>query len=206
MISIDENIKTLSRAVLNEAQSDTEQVLADAKKKADEIQQRAQEQADAERKKILDKASKEAERIRSQGIATSQMKARTMQLEQREKLLEQVFEAAQKKLAAIQKSSDYEKIARRLLREGLMQLGASTALVRADEATQKFFTSDELEKISQELDITIKLGEPLKHGLGVTVETPDGHRQFDNTLETRLRRMKETLRSPVYHILMGEAL
>lgn len=60
--------------------------------------------------------------------------------------------------------------------------------------------------MSKELNITIRLGEPLKRGLGVMVETQDGHRQFDNTLETRLRRMKETLRSPVYHILMGEAL
>jgi V/A-type H+/Na+-transporting ATPase subunit E len=206
MESIDENIKVLSRAVLSDAQRDTEQVLDEAKKKADGIRQRAQEQADAERKKILDQASKEAERIRGQVIATSQMKARTMQLEQREKLLEKVFETAQGKLAAMQSSSDYEKVAQRLLREALMQLGSSTAQVRADETTQKFFTSSELEKMSKELNIAIRFGEPLKRGLGVIVETQDGHRQFDNTLETRLRRMKETLRSPVYHILMGEAL
>jgi V/A-type H+-transporting ATPase subunit E len=206
MESIDENIKVLSRAVLSDAQRDTEQVLDEAKKKADGIRQRAQEQADAERKKILDQASKEAERIRSQVIATSQMKARTMQLEQREKLLENVFEKAQEKLSAMQRSSDYEQIAQRLLREALVQLGASMAQVRADETTQKLFTSSELEEISKELNIKIRLGEPLKRGIGVIVETEDGHRQFDNTFETRLRRMKETLRSPVYHILMGEAL
>lgn len=135
MESIDENIKVLSRAVLSDAQRDTEQVLDEAKKKADEIRQRAQEQADTERKKIMDQASKEAERIRSQVIATSQMKARTKQLEQREKLLEQVFDAAHEKLSTMQKSRDYEKVAQRLLREALVQLGASAAQVRADETT-----------------------------------------------------------------------
>lgn len=206
MISIDENIKTLSRAVLSEAQSDTDQVLDEAKKKADGIRQKAQEEADGERHKILAQASTEAERIRGQVIATSQMKARTKQLEQREKLLENVFDAAQEKLSSLQKAKDYEKVAQNLLREALLQLGAGTARVRADEATQRFFSSNALEKISKELNITIKLGEPLQRVSGVIVETEDNHRQFDNTLETRLRRMKETLRAPVYRILIGESL
>ena len=37
------------------------------------------------------------------------------------------------------------------------------------------------------------------------LETPDGHRRYDNTLETRLARMKDDLRTPIYHILMGDA-
>jgi vacuolar-type H+-ATPase subunit E/Vma4 len=52
--------------------------------------------------------------------------------------------------------------------------------------------------------LTIK-GE-LKQGTGVIVQTEDGRLQYDNTLETRLSRLKNALRSPVYHILMGEAL
>ena len=206
MVAIDEDIKVLSRAVLSDVQGDTEQILAEAKKKADEIRQRAEQEAETERNKILEQASQESERIRSQVIATSQLKARTMQLEQREKLLDEVFDAVREKLSATQKSSDYEQIARSLLREALVQLSASTAKVRADEKTQKFFTTGELEKMSKELNVKIHFGEPLKQGMGVIVETEDGHRQFDNTLETRLKRMKDTLRSSVYHILMGEAL
>jgi vacuolar-type H+-ATPase subunit E/Vma4 len=49
------------------------------------------------------------------------------------------------------------------------------------------------------------MGETLEQGTGVVVETLDGHRQLDNTLETRLKRMEEALRTPVYRILTGES-
>ncbi len=202
----DENVRLLSNAVLTDARGDAEKVVTEAKTKADEIRAQAQEQAAAERAKILQQAAAEAERMRSQAVATSQLKARTLQLEQREKLLTDVFEAARKQLATIQKSSDYEKTAMQLLREALSQLGAGDALVRADAQTRKFYTPAVLEKLSAELKMEIKLGDPLQQGTGVIVETQDGHRQYDNTLETRLKRMQDLLRSPVYHILMGEAI
>ena len=206
MKSTDEDIKVLSRAVLSDAHTDAEESLTSARTKADEIRKQAMEQAANERALMLEKASLEAERVRSQAIATTQLKARTMQLEQREKLLESVFESAQQKLAAVQKSTDYEKTAHLLLREALVQLGAKKAIVKADETTKKFFTSSVIDKIVKDLGIQVSIGDALKPGTGVIVETEDGHRQYDNTLETRLLRMQETLRSPVYHILMGESL
>lgn len=129
-----------------------------------------------------------------------------MQLEQREKLLKEVFDTAKQKLSTIQQSNDYEKNAQKLLREALVLLGASAAKVRTDVSTQKLFTDNVLEKMSKELNIQIRLGVPLERGIGVIVETEDGHRQYDNTLETRLKRLQDTLRAPVYHILMGEPL
>jgi V/A-type H+-transporting ATPase subunit E len=206
MVSIDENIKVLSRAVLGDVQGDAEQILAEAKTKAEQIRQRAQEQADAERAKILEKASVEAERVRSQVIATNQLKSRTMLLEQREKLLEQVFDSAKQRLPSVLRGSDYGQTAQRLFKEALLQLGAGTAMVRADEETLKSLTTSVLEKMSKETEMKIQLGDPLDKGLGVIAETEDGHRQYDNTLETRLKRMQETLRTSVYRILMGEAL
>ncbi len=206
MKSTDEDIKVLSRAVLSDAQTDAEESVANSKAKADEIRKQAMEQAAEERARILERANAEAERVRSQAVATTQLKARTMQLEQREKLLENVFGTAQQRLSTIQRSTDYEKTAYLLLREALVQLGAKKAIVRADEATRKFFTSSVIDKIAKDLGMQVTLGDVLKQGTGVIVETEDGHRQYDNTLETRLGRMQDTLRTPVHHILMGESL
>ena len=201
----DENIKGLSDAVLSDVRGNAEQALINGKEKAELIRRRAADQAAAERAQILAKASVEAERIRSQAIATTQLKARTQELEHREALLNKVFEAAAEKLTSVQKSSDYEKTAELLLREAVVQIGADVVKVHADQATGKFITHSVIEKLSKELKIKIKLDEPLAKGTGVVVETEDGHRQYDNTLETRLKRMRDTLRAPVYHILMGEA-
>lgn len=206
MVATDENIKILSRAVLSDVQGDAEQILAQAKTKADQIRQRAQEQAEAERAKILEQASVEAERVRSQVIATNQLKSRTMLLEQREILLEEVFETARQRLPSVLRGSDYEKIARRLFQEAITQLGGNAAKVRADNETLKALQTGALEDLSKETQMQIQLGEPLEKGLGVIAETGDGRRQYDNTLETRLNRMQDTLRATVYRILMGEAL
>jgi V/A-type H+-transporting ATPase subunit E len=206
MASIDENVKVLSRAVLSNVQGDAEQVLAEAKAKAEGIKQRAQEQAEDERAKILEQASVEAERVRGQVVATSQLKARTMLLEEREKLLEEVFDTAEQRLSSVLRGSDYGQTAQRLFREALLQLGSESAMVRADEEALKTLSTSEIENISKELQMQIKMGDALESGLGVIAETEDGHRQYDNTLETRLKRMKDTLRASVYRILMGEAL
>lgn len=206
MVSIDENIKVLSRAVLSDVQGDAEQVIAEAKEKAEKIRRRAQEQAEAERAKILEQATVEAERVRGQVVATNQLKARTMLLEQREKLLEEVFAAARQRLPSVQRDSDYEQIAQRLFREAIQQLGGGVALVRADEETLKSLSTGQIESVSTETQTQVRMGESLEKGHGVVAETEDGHRQYDNTLETRLKRMQDSLRAPVYRILMGEAL
>jgi vacuolar-type H+-ATPase subunit E/Vma4 len=206
MRSSDENIESLSRAMESEAKAEAEQLRARSQAKADEIREHAQQQADAERGEILDRARQEADRLRGQVIATTQMKARTMELAQREKLLDSVFDAAHKQLSSIQQWSEYNQIAHKLLQEAVHQLSASKIQVRGDEQTQKVLADLGLEQLSKELGAEIILGKPLSQGLGVVSETVDGHLQYDNTLETRLDRLQNGLRSPVYRILIGEAL
>ncbi len=206
MRTVAESIKALSRAVQDEARTEADQVVADAKAKAEAIGQRAQEQAAAERAEILEHASADAERIRSQAIATAQLKARTLQLERREKLLDSVFAAARQQVPTVQQWTDYGQIARHLLQEALTLLGTDAAQVRADEGTRAVLTDPVLAEISKELGVQLQFGAPLEQGTGVIVETTDGHRQVDNTLETRLSRLQDALRAPVYHLLTGEPL
>jgi vacuolar-type H+-ATPase subunit E/Vma4 len=206
MNSPEENIQALTRAILNEAQAEAEEAKAEAQSKADVLRQRAQQQAEAERKAILERAGQEAERLRSQAIATSQLKARALELEHREKLLGRVFKTVREQLPAVQQRKDYDQIAIQLLREALIQLKAGQAEVRADKSAQKFLTDRVLEELSKELKAELSIGKPLEQGIGVVVEASDGHLHYDNTLETRLNRLQNGLRSSVYRILMGEKL
>lgn len=202
----EENIELLSRAILFEAQADAEQIHADAREKADAIRQQAQQRAEAERKEILDRAMQEADRIRSQVIATAQMKARTLQLEHREKLLDKVFNAAKEKLSGLQKRPDYDKIVLELVREAVAQLKVEQAEVRADAVTQKVLSDQALKDVSKELKSNLSIGKSLDEGTGIVVDADNGRLHYDNTLETRLGRLQGALRSAVYHVLMGEKL
>jgi vacuolar-type H+-ATPase subunit E/Vma4 len=206
MKSVEESTRALSRAVLGEAQADAEQIRASAKAKADAIQQRAQDQGEAERDEILKHTRQEVSRIHNQAIAAAQLKARALRLERREKLLNGVFDAARNRLGTVQEWTEYDQIARRLAREAVDRLGANRARILADERTQAVLTDGVLSEISEETGVQLQLGETLERGTGVVAETVDGHRRYDNTLETRLRRWQNALRSPVYHLLMEGAL
>ena len=206
MTSEKERMQALSRAVLAEARAEAEQLLADARTKVEATRQHAQEQAETESKQILERAREEAASIRSQYIAAAELGARTLRLERREKLLDIVFDAVQQRLSAVQQWTDYSQIVRQLSYKAVAQLGAPSARVRADEQTQAILADAMLAEIASQVGVELALGEPLQRGTGVTAETVDGHRQYDNTLEARLSRLRSALRAPVYHLLMGESL
>ncbi len=206
MSPVEGNIDLLTEAVLSEARTESEKILAEARDSAEKVRREAQVEADQEYQVIIERANQNADRIRRQSIASAQLNARTTTLAQREKLLSKVFDAASQQLASIQQWSDYNQIAARLLREALKNLNAKDVVIHADETAQKFFTPQVLQKLSEELKMELRLGEPLQKSTGVLIETSDQRLRYDNTLETRLSRMQNSLRTSVYHLLMGETL
>jgi V-type H+-transporting ATPase subunit E len=200
-----ENIEMLERAILTEAREESEQMQVEAREKAEGIHKRAQEQAVSERKAILDRANQDAERLRSQAMATAQLKARSSQLDHREKLLDGVFEEVKKQLGAVTKRPDYDAIAALLLREALTELRVLKAEIRADESTQKALKKGALDEIAKELKGEFTIAGALEEGSGIVVDASDGRIHYDNTLETRLNRLQSTLRSSVYKVLTGES-
>lgn len=202
----DDNIQRLSREIIQQAEADAEKILAEAKIKAEQIRNHAQEVIAADKKRILEQAKNDADRIRGQAIATAQLNARTLILESREKLLVSVFESSMEKIPSVQNYSDYPAIVENMALEAITQLNVKKVILHADKVTNDLLKDSVLKKISTKFDGTIELGEPLKKGTGIIAETADGHLNYDNTLETRLRRLEGELRSPVYHLLMGETL
>ncbi len=199
-----EEIDRLSRAILAEARQESEEVRGKGREKAEAIKRQAQEEAASIRKSILERANQDAERLRGQAVATAQLQARSSQLGSREKLLDRVFSEVQKRLDGIAKRPDYNAIATMLLREALTDLRVDRAEIRADEATRKALMKGGLDEVARELKGQYTFGDPLQEGTGVVVTASNGKLQYDNTLETRLRRLQGALRSSVYKVLMGE--
>jgi vacuolar-type H+-ATPase subunit E/Vma4 len=199
-----EEIDMLERAILTEARDEAEQIKAKAKEKADAIRKRAHEQAEAERKAILNQARQDAERFRSQALATAQLKVRSVQLAHREQLLDRVFKTVKEKLPDLQKRPDYDQIAAVLLREALVQLRVNKAEIKADKVTQNLLKKGALDEISRELKGQFTMAGELEEGIGVILDAAEGKLHYDNTLATRLNRLKSTLRASVYKVLIGE--
>ncbi len=200
------DVQVLRQAIMQDVREEIEKILSDARSRAEDIRAQAQAQANAERDAILQRARREAQDLRDQAVARAQMEAQTLKLRRREKLLGRCFAEARRQLASVTEWPDYAEVARQLVRDAVSHLNADNALVRADAETQKVLDANALAALSRELGVYLRPGEPLDRGTGVVVETPDGHRRYDNTLETRLARMQDVLRTPVYHVLMGEKL
>jgi V/A-type H+-transporting ATPase subunit E len=198
------DIQALGNAIMEEARQKVNQILADAQAQADSIHQQAQVQADTEREAILQRAREEAQALHEHTIAAAQLEAQRLKLKRREQVLERTLADARQQLASAPQWPDYEQIAKRLVREAVEHLGTGEVLVRADVGTRKMLDDQVLANLGRELGVRLRAGEALAQSTGVVLETPDGHRRYDNTLETRIARMRDGLRTPAYHILMGE--
>ncbi len=202
----DERMQALARTVMKDASSEAEKIKADALQKAEKIRSEAQQQAEAKRKEIIDHARQEAANIKNQNVASTKLKTQMQWIERREKMLNKVFETAHQRIENITQWSYYDEIVHQLVQEAIEFLDSKTARIHADKITYKILSDGMLKQIAKELQIELQLGEVLEHGTGIIVETLNKHRQFDNTFEARMHRLQDSLRSSVYHILMGETL
>ena len=199
-----DNIESLERAIIQEAQGEAQQIVESAQTQAQIIYQEAQSQVKTEGNIMLERARKKADTLRSQAEASARIDAQTLKLQRREQLLTQVFDRAREQLASATQWPDYDQVTRQLVRDAVGHLGSDNILVRADPQTQKVLTPDVLAELSTEIGIYMRPGEPLTEGTGIILETPDGHCRYDNRLETRLDRIQSALRTSVYRILTGE--
>lgn len=199
-----EGLQPLSSAVLNRAASEAEQTLAEAVGKAERLREEPHEKAESARREILEPAEREAKHIRQQAAVTAQIEAQRLRLQHREKRLEDVFEAAGGQLPSVRQRSDYSAVVRWLTREALKSLNLQAARIRADAQAHLLLEGGILEELAGSLGVDLELGPVLEDRTGVIVETLDGHRLYDNTLEARLERKKDALRGPVYRLLTGD--
>jgi len=197
-------VQALRQAIMQDAREEVEGMLADARNRAESIRAQAEAEADAKRDALLQRARRGAEVLHDQVIAKAQMEAQTLRLKRREQLLERPLAEARRQLASAPQWPDYEQIVRRLVRDAAVHLNTDDAVIRADVETREALTDEVLAEMSKDLGVHLQIGDPLTTGIGIVLETPDGHRRYDNTLETRLARMQGSLRPLVYRILMGE--
>ena len=127
-----------------------------------------------------------------------------LRLQRREQVLTHTFDEAHQRLATIPQRADYPDIARRLISEAVSTIGDEAFVVQADAATNRVLNDAFLEDLAEHLNIHLERGSQLAEGTGIVLMTPDGHRRYDNTLETRLTRIQDNIRTAVFHILAGD--
>ncbi len=199
------DIDALKGAIMKEAQREARQILDDAEAKATSIIRPVEREVNAQREEIVARAEEQAESYRRHAISAARLSAQNLKLRQREVLLNRVFEAVSEKVSKLPDTEEYGEIVQHLIRQAVARLAVDVAVIHADARAREILDGEgRLDDLARELGTELRLGDVLEKGLGVVVETPDGHYRYDNTFASRLERMREELRNLVYEILMGE--
>jgi V/A-type H+-transporting ATPase subunit E len=200
-----DKVQVLERAIMEIAQQEAEAILDEARGKADSLQKQAQDKAAAESEQILEEARQTVNELLDQARAKAQLEAQMLKLQRREQVLMRTFDQARQQLATIPQRPDYAAIVRHLISEAATFMGDEAFVIQADAATNRVLDAAFLEDLAQQLHVGLERGTQLEEGTGIVLMTPDGHRRYDNTLETRLTRVQDSVRTAVFHILAGDA-
>lgn len=200
-----EKIQVLESTIMEIAQQEAQAILDEARAKADSLRTQAEAKARVESERILAEARQTVEKLIDQATAKAQLEAQMLKLQRREQALVRTFAKARLKLATIPERPDYADIVRRLISEAATYMGDAAFVIRADAAANRVLDQALLEDLAQQHNVQLERGPQLEEGAGIVLTTPDGHRRYNNTLETRLARIQDNVRTAVYHILAGDA-
>ena len=197
-------LEALTSAILDDARGDAARIVSMAKAEAELNLRNVREEAAVAGQELLERAGREAEQIRRQGIAAANMDAQALILSRREKVLTSILEGARERLKAAPQWSGYDEIVRCLLIEAAKAVDADEMVVRGDAPALQILGQGMLAELEETIGARLHLQDPLEDRAGVIVETTDGRRRYNNTLEARLSRQWDFLRGAVYRILVGE--
>jgi len=214
----DEGVDKIISHIEAEAEKEISEILLKAQAEADKIRKAAQEKADREAERILSNgkrvASLEGQRI----IAETRIDVRRKKMDAQEEAIAASFEEAKKALAELAEKGKRDNL---VYKDIMFDLIASASEVVAGNKLELVFNQRDSKTFNKEMlreaselvkkrsgrDISLALtDETIQHLGGVVVRDMEKQVEVDNTLETRLNRLKESIRLDVAKILFGDRL
>ena len=183
--------KTIEK-ILN--QSEVE-ILASIKTSYDESLEtlsKSQSSLEQDYNKILDEGRKESDKIEKQIIGSSDLESRNKQLLLVEESVVKVFDKAIEKIEATSRNENYSKLITTLLDESTEALGTTEVMVYTNSKDQ-----DVVKPLLSKYSGSELSSETIDCLGGVEVKSKDGSMTFNNTIDSRLERMKPLIRKEI---------
>ncbi|MGZ5547394.1 MAG: V-type ATP synthase subunit E [Nitrososphaeraceae archaeon] len=158
---------------------------------------------EGEYENIISNAEKKAENLKRQVIGSSKLSARNKELVLLEQAVNDVYVKAKEKLLSYSEEPNYRNMLIKTLDESIPNLGTSDIIIECLKRDAEFFKK-QIEPLSQKFNKKIKLQSNLKNSLGgFKVKSSDGTVTLDNTIDSRIERLKPLIRKNIAHILRG---
>ena len=194
-------IELLCHAIKEEAQREAEKILLEARTRSEaelkDIQERIQRELEEESQRQRAEAHFQAQKI----IDAAELAARKTIVATRETIVREAMEELQRALKDIRHHPEYKSFMERALKEAMDALPGKNFIVRFNPEDQRF--ERRLKELAQKRGASIDLEKDPHISGGLQVYTADGRILYDNTVEARLQRLKETIQRQIWEGIRG---
>ena len=187
-------------------------ILQQARKDADEIRGEAEKKAQAKKPSILAKGQQQAEREQQRVLADAKMQVKREVFDVKEDLIKKAFGDAEERLKKMAGTSEYGDILKEMIVESGVVVGGGPLEVLARKQDKALLSGEILAALAGEIskatgkDTSLDLSEDVITAIGgAIVRSKSGKIEADNTIESRMSRIRNELRFKVAEILFGGA-
>lgn len=160
-------------------------------------------QIELEYTSIISNAEKKADSLKKQVIGSSKLSSRNKELFLLEQAVNDVFEKSKEKFLLQTDESYYKNLLIKMLDESIPDIGTSGIIIECLEKDANFF-KQQIELLSGKYNKKIKLHNNLKNSMGgFRIKSTDGTVTLDNTIDSRIERIKPLIRKNIASILRG---
>jgi V/A-type H+-transporting ATPase subunit E len=161
---------------------------------------------EAERTRIVEAARKQSENLKRQIIGSARLASRNQELLTIENAVNKAFEEAKKKLQASRDSDSYKNLLKQMVEESISAVGGSNAVIiesnKNDAEIVRKAVSElrDTGKVQQQAEVSDQHIDVLG---GIRIKSSGGTMTYDNTLDSRIERLKPLIRKNIAQMLRG---
>ena len=153
---------------------------------------------------IIESAKKEAENLKRQIVGSSRLTARNKELVLIESAINEIFRKVKEKLQLKSNDKLYKDLLRKMIEESISRLDSPEIVIESNKNDL-----DVVKKIVQDLsaDKKVKLAlskKPIDIVGGIRAVSADGTMTLDNSLDSKIERLKPLIRKEIVQLLRGE--
>lgn len=189
---MDSRLETTIDKILTQT---TTELLSTLEKTFDECKEslsKSSRMLEQEYDRIIDEGKKEAEKLEKQIIGSSELEARNKQLLLTAESVDKVFDKAIERIQNVKKNDNYPKLISTLIDESTKALGTQEIVVLTNSKDKDIVKSVLAKFPKAELS-----SETISCIGGVEVRSKDGTMTFNNTIDSRLERLKPLIRKDI---------
>jgi len=202
-----DNVDNITSKILEDAEAKSAEILEQTKAESREKLEASRRKGEAARDRLITDAEKGSDQIRKKIVAESNIKARTIILESKERLINRAFEAAESELEKIAAGKDYASVLTALTRDTCVELGGGEleVIVRdADKAVISKSVKTVEKEVKSATGVDTKISVSTEGiGPGVIVKGGGGKFEIDSTFKNRLELLRPSLRLKVAEALFS---